>query len=94
MAKTSSARAELESYLSTLDLPNKPTIHVNGKEHPSALVVVDFGAPLDPVRLNLEQSKELADRMRKFARDLLSKDLSIRVSSDNYNGVVYWASIQ
>lgn len=92
--KASSSRYELESFLHSLDLPNRPSIHVNGKEHPTALVVVDFGAPLDPVRLNSELSQELAGRIRRFARDLLTKEASIRVSSDNYNGVVYWASIQ
>lgn len=92
--QSSSSRAELESFLSSLDLPNKPSVHVNGREHPTALVVVDFGAPLEPVRLNSEQSQELAGKLRKFARDLITKEVNIRVSSDNYSGVVYWASIQ
>jgi hypothetical protein len=94
MAKHSSSRSDLEYFLSSLDLPNKPSIHVNGKEHPTALVVVDFGAPLEAVRLNSELSQELAGRLRRFARDLLTKESTIRVSTDNYNGVVYWASIQ
>lgn len=95
MAKqSSSSRFELESFLSSLDLPNKPSIYVNGKEYPTAIVVVDFGAPLEAVRLNSEQSQELASRLRKFAGDLLSKQAPIRVSSDNYNGVLYWCSIQ
>lgn len=92
MAKSSS-RGDLETFLSSLDLHVKPSIRVNGKEHPTALVVVDFGAPLDSVRLNSEQSQELATRLRKFARELINKDVNVRVSSDNYLGVVYWASI-
>jgi hypothetical protein len=95
MAKqASSSRFELESFLTSLNLPINPAIHVNGKEHPTAVVVVDFGSPLDPVRLNSELSQELASKIRKFTRDLITKEANIRVSSDNYNGVVYWASIQ
>lgn len=93
MAKNSSARGELENFLSSLKLSTKPSIHVNGKDHPSALVVVDFGYPTPPVRLSSEQSQELASKMRKFSRDLITKDVNIRVSSDNYLGVVFWSYI-
>ena len=91
MAKTSS-RTELETFLSTLGVA-KPGIHVNGKDHPSALVVVDFGTPLEAVRLSSEQSQELASKLRKFARELVSKDTNVRVSSDNYHGIVYYAAV-
>jgi hypothetical protein len=95
MAKhSSSSRSELEGFLTSLDLPNQPAIHVNGKEHPTAVVVVDFGSPLEPVRLNPELSQELASKLRKFTRDIITKEANIRVGSDNYNGVVYWSSIQ
>lgn len=91
MAKTSS-RIELEAYFKTLNLKAMPGIHVNGKEHPTALVVVDFGTPIESVRLTSEQGQELASKLRKFARELVNKDANVRVSSDNYSGLVYWAS--
>lgn len=103
MAKKSSARGELENFLNGLGLETKPAIHVNGKDHPTALVTVDFGYPTPPVRLSQEQSQELGAKLRKFARELLS-DVAIqrlnaeqsvlRVSSDNYLGVVYWVALQ
>jgi hypothetical protein len=91
MAK-STALNDLENYLTSLRLKAKPAIHVNGKDHPTALVVVDFGTPTESVRLNSEQSQELASKLRKYARELVSKDANIRVSSDHYAGLVYWAS--
>jgi len=94
MAKNSSALNDLQAYIRSLNLPHDAKIHVNGKDHPSAVVVVDFGYPTPPVRLNSDQSQDLAGKMRKFTRELINKDVNIRVSSDNYLGVVYWASIQ
>lgn len=99
MAKHSSARTELETFLNNLRLEVKPAIHVNGKDHPTAVVVVDFGAPLEAVRLNPEQSQDLAGKLRKFTRELVynprnDREVNVRVSSDNYLGVVYWASVQ
>lgn len=92
MAKAS-PRVELENYLNTLNVKVKPAIHVNGKDHPTALVVVDFGTPIEAVRLSSEQSQELASKLRKFARELVSANANVRVSSDNYCGVVFFASL-
>lgn len=91
MAKSTSL-TDLENFLGTLKLKAKPGIHVNGKDHPMALVVVDFGTPVESVRLTSEQSQELASKLRKYARDLVSKDANIRVMSDHYSGLIYWAS--
>ena len=97
MAKTNAnvptSRIELEDFLDSLDLPNKPTIHVNGREHPTAVVVVDFGAPLQQVRLTSAQNIDLGSRLRRYTKDILNKDFNIRVASDNYAGVVYWSNI-
>lgn len=92
MATKQSTRSDLENFLAGLDLANKPVIHVNGKEHPTAVVVVDFGAPLTQVKLTPEQNQELAGKLRKFARELVNKDANLRISSDNYLGLVFWAS--
>lgn len=88
------ARTELEDFLASLDLEHAPKIHVNGKEHPTAIVVVDFGAPLRSVRLTLEQNQELMARVRRYTKDVVNKDVHIRVASDNYNGLLYWSNIQ
>lgn len=92
MATKQSTRVDLESFLGGLGLQNTPVIHVNGKEHPTAVVVVDFGAPLTQVKLTPEQNQELAGKLRKFARELVNKDANLRISSDNYLGLVFWAS--
>jgi hypothetical protein len=96
MATKLSTRKDLETFLSNLDLHVKPSIHVNGKEHPTAVVVVDFGAPLTQVKLTPEQHQELAGKLRKFTKELVvkdtSKDLNVRISSDNYLGLVFWSS--
>lgn len=88
----SSSRVELERVLSSFNLENGARIHINGKEHPTAVVVVDFGQPDQAVRLNSEQNSDLVHVLRKFAREQYNKDVNIRVSSDNYAGLVYWAS--
>lgn len=92
---SSSIRSELEDFLENLDLPVAPSIHINGNGHPTAIVVVDFGAPTDPVRLTADQNQELTSKLRKFTKELLkNKDIFVRVSSDNYAGVVYWSALQ
>jgi hypothetical protein len=92
MATKQSTRSDLENFLAGLDLDHKPVIHVNGKEHPTAVVVVDFGAPLTQVKLSPEQNQELAGKLRKFARELVNKDANLRISSDNYLGLIFWAA--
>jgi hypothetical protein len=97
MAKTNTnvpaSRIDLEDFLDSLNLPNKATIHVNGREHPTAVVVVDFGAPLQQVRLTSAQNIDLGGRIRRYTKDVLNKDIYIRIASDNYAGVVYWSTV-
>lgn len=97
MATKLSTRKELETFLSSLELHVTPSIHVNGKEHPTAVVVVDFGAPLNQVKLSPEQHQELAGKLRKFTKELVTKDttkdLNVRISSDNYLGLVFWSAM-
>ena len=98
MAQKQSSRKELENFLDHLNLPARPKLHVNGKDHPTAVVVVDFGAPLEPVSLATEVHQELKERIRRFTKELCSgrsklQDEDIRVSSDNYLGLVVWSTI-
>lgn len=92
--RTRGSTAELEglrSWLSALELGAvRPTVHVNGHHHPTALVVVDLGSPLKQVRLNSEQSGELGQRLRRVAKEVLGREANIRVSADNSNGI-HWA---
>lgn len=86
---------ELEKYIETLALDVSPTLHINGRLHPSAVVTLDFGAPAKSIRFTNDQSHELMARMRKVARDVLGNDAPVRVSSDANNGnCVFWAAIQ
>ncbi len=83
---------ELQAYLDTLSVGVVPSIHFNGTIHPTAIIAVDFGAPISPVRLSQDQVQELMTKMRKVTRDLYSNEVNIRVSSDHQNGI-FWASI-
>lgn len=95
-----STRKELEAFLESLDVEFKPVIHVNGKDYPTAVVVVDFGAPVESFRLSPEQRQELTSKIHKFTKELVAKkgnddakELNFRVSSDSYFGLVFWSAI-
>ncbi len=83
---------ELEGWLASLQIGIKPSVKVNGSHYPTALLVVDLGQPLKQIRLNSEQSGELGQRLRRTARELLGRDVAIRVSADNSHGI-HWASL-
>lgn len=83
--------APVAEYLASLDLGVTPTIHVNGHSFQMALVTVDFGQPLKPIKLSAEQNQEFTDRLRKLARDIIGRD-AVRVSHDLTGGLVYYAS--
>lgn len=87
--------ASLAEFLAGLDLGYTPTIHVNGHAYQMALVTVDFGQPLKPVKLNPEQNAEFTDRLRKLAREVLNRgeNANVRVSHDLTAGLVYYASV-
>jgi hypothetical protein len=83
--------SSLQSYLETLNVI-RPSIHVNGPAHSTAVVTVDLGAPLNPTRLSQEQAQELISRLRRVTRELYKDDVNIRVSSDHHNGI-FWSSV-
>lgn len=87
--------SELEKYIETLALDVSPTLHINGRLHPSAVVTLDFGAPVKSIRFSNDQNHELMARLRKIARDVLGNDAPVRVTNDTNNGnCVFWAAIQ
>lgn len=87
-------RHALIRFIENMDIPTNPTIHVNGKEHPTAIVVIDFGSTEQGnVRLHQEESAELANLLRDFTREVLNRSVAIRVNVDNYNGLVMWSTV-
>lgn len=90
--KRSFDASELTQFLDTLNVGVTPVIHVNGTTNPTAVLTIDFGAPLNPVRLTQDQVQDLMGRMRKATRELYSNDVNVRVSMDHQNGI-YWASV-
>lgn len=82
-----------QDWLAGLDLGYNPTIHINGPQYPQAVLVVDFGQPLQPVKLTNEQTHELLDHMRTAAGEVVGKEpAAIHVNYDQSNGV-YWAYV-
>jgi len=85
--------SELKTFVDGLELPVKPSVHVNGHQHPTAIVVVDFGMPKDgPVILDNEVSSDLLLLMTNIAREMCRGDTNIRGSVDRNTGV-YWAGV-
>lgn len=85
--------AEFKIWLEGLGFQSPPKIHLNGVEHPSAVMVVDFGTPLvEPVKLSSEQSAELIGFIRSVTKSLYSGEIIVRVQSDAITGI-WWASV-
>lgn len=69
-----------------------PKLHINGNDHPTALVVVDFGQPLRGTQMTSERSAEISNLLKAAAKSLTRRRGQIRAQYDNHHGV-YWASI-
>lgn len=83
---------DLKTWLSTLELGGKNPVHVNGHHYPTAIVTVDLGQPVKGFKLTSDQSNELNQRLKKLTREVIGKDVSIRVNSDSSNGI-YWTTV-
>lgn len=81
---------ELREWLATLEGPTA-AVHVNGPQYSHAVLVVDFGSPLKPVKLSPEQTQDLVGRMRRATRDLLQRETRIGLFNDQSNGV-WWTT--
>lgn len=68
-----------------------PIAKINGSAFAGAVVTVDFGSPLEPVKLGAEHNQELHARMKELTTSLTGRR-NVRVQFDHNNGV-YWASI-
>jgi hypothetical protein len=65
--------AELQRWLAGLGMAAVPSVHVNGPAHGQAVLVVDFGVPLNQPKLTQDQAGELAERMREATVQVLSR---------------------
>jgi len=80
--------AEFRAWLANLDPTIAPSLHINGPAYQNAVLVVDFGQPLKPLRLTTEQSSELVTRIREAVRLLVGRETSpVRVHTDSQTGV-------
>jgi len=91
--KSTQELTDLRNWLASIDQGvARNAVHVNGHLHTSVLVVVDLGQPLKQSRLTPDQSQELAQRLRRVAKEVLGRDTNVRVQSDNSHGI-HWASV-
>ena len=81
---------ELNSLLASMD--GRPSLHVNGDTHPTALLTVDFGQPTQRVDLSSADFESLSRTMRDAALELTRRRGEVRVQADLHRGV-YWASV-
>ncbi len=86
-----SSVARLTDWLSGLKLHVKPTLKINGPIYTSAILAVDFGSPIEPVRLTSEQAHDLAYLIKAATTEITGRR-SVRVNHDTNNGI-YWTSI-
>jgi len=83
---------DLKTWLSNLEMGGKNPVHINGHHYPTAVVTVDLGLPVKGNKLTSDQSNELNQRLKKLTREVIGKDVAVRVNSDSNNGI-YWTSV-
>jgi len=83
---------EFKKFLASLETGVEPNLHINGHHFTTAVVVVDFGTPLRPIKLSSDQTQELFARLRKLTKEVIGKDVHIRVSNEYQHGV-FWSSL-
>lgn len=89
--KNDSATNNLVSWLAEQKFPINPAVKVNGSSFPNVVLVVDFGSPLEPVRLTSEQGNDLSHLIKESVTAITGKR-NVRINFDNNNGV-FWASV-
>ena len=83
--------AEFKTWIDTLDT-GAPIVHVNGQHFMNCVLTVDFGQPLIRTnKLTSEQSSEFVTRLRKLTRDVMGREVNVRVSKDEETGV-WWTT--
>jgi type IV secretory pathway ATPase VirB11/archaellum biosynthesis ATPase len=83
----------LHQFITDLNLKAVPSIHINGPAFASAIVTVDFGAPLEPVKLTSDENAEISERLRELTRTVISREVPVQIETDTKNGLVYWSRL-
>lgn len=83
---------EFRSWLDSQGFAVNPTIKVNGPNHPSAVITVDFGSPVVPVRLSNEATENVAYWLKDLTQLFYTNPVNVRVTHDPQNGV-FWATV-
>lgn len=81
---------DLRRFLATFH--ERPILHVNGHEHPTALITVDFGQPKGGVSIPTDRGHELTSLLKAAARSVTRRKGNVRAHYDNQHGV-FWASV-
>ena len=84
--------ADLTSWLGGLEYPTVPKLHVNGSQYANCILTVDFGHPTRANKVNPDHVPDLIAHMRKVARAIMNKEVSIRISNDQHTGI-WWACV-
>ena len=83
---------EFTTWLSSLESGVTPTVHVNGPIYTSCVLTVDFGTPLDGIKITTEQSNEMANRLRNVTKAILNRDVKVSIMNDPANGI-WWTCL-
>jgi hypothetical protein len=83
---------EFRSWIDSQGFPVVPSIKVNGPNHPTAVIAVDFGSPVVPLRLSNDQVENIAYWLKDLTQLIYATQVNVRVSHDGSNGV-FWASV-
>ena len=71
---------------------DRPVLHINGNDHPTAIITVDFGQPLRGVTISNDRGNELSRLIKDATKSLSRRRGQIRVNFDSHHGV-FWSSI-
>lgn len=89
-AKQNTQLTALKDWLRSITTDKvRPSVHVNNNYN-LAVVVVDFGSPLEPVKLEPEQFTEMTRLIKSATKEVVGRESSVRLSVDNG---VYWTSV-
>jgi hypothetical protein len=88
-ARKSIDTTELRAWLDSQGFPVNVAIKVNGTNHPTAVITVDFGSPVVPVRLSDDQRDNIAYWIKDLTMALYTTPVNVRVTHDPQNGILY-----
>jgi hypothetical protein len=71
---------------------DSPRLHINGNDHPTALITVDFGQPISGIQLSNDRGNELSALLKAAAKSVNRRRGNVRVNFDHHHGVM-WASV-